>query len=443
MKIFEIINQVRNTAGSKAKKDILNFQMNEVLEQIFADTYDKSRNYYVKKYNREYETMFSEGLTIDANYDVFHNMLNQLNDRTVTGDAAVALVEDTIAQYVHNEREILHLIMDRNLKIGVGMDSFNKVGGTNIDKFEVALAYNLDKVKNVNPIDGTYYASRKLDGVRCVAIVDNEAQTVQFFSRQGKEFTSIDHIKPALLSMCDDYLGKFVFDGELCVVDEDGNEDFSKAVQRVTKKGVTANDVRYCIFDFIPYDDFIKGSPTPTSPKFSVRHEILTDMYVTHFFDEDGLGTNVTILPQSLITTQEEFNHWTRVVEESGWEGFMLRKDAPYKSGRNKDLIKVKKFQDAEYVVKDVTYGTACYNEDGMKEYDVVAGLVIEHKGNEVIVGSGLSKGQRLMWYADPSLIIGKTITVQYFEESKNKDNDKLSLRFPVLKYVYEDGRCC
>lgn len=443
MKIFEIINQVRNTAGSKAKKDILNFQMNDVLEQIFADTYDKSRNYYVKKYNREYETMFSEGLTIDANYDVFHNMLNQLNDRTVTGDAAVALVEDTIAQYVHNEREILHLIMDRNLKIGVGMDSFNKVGGANIDKFEVALAYNLDKVKNVNPIDGTYYASRKLDGVRCVAIVDNEAQTVQFFSRQGKEFTSIDNIKPVLLNMCDDYLGKFVFDGELCVVDDDGNEDFSKAVQRVTKKGVTASDVRYCIFDLIPYDDFIRGSSTPASPKFSVRHDILMDMYTTHYFEEDGLGVCVTILPQTLITSQELFNCWTRLVEENGWEGFMLRKDAPYKSGRNKDLIKVKKFQDAEYVVKDVTYGTACYNEDGMKEYDVVAGLVIEHKGTEVVVGSGLSKGQRLMWYADPSLIIGRTITVQYFEESKNKDNDKLSLRFPVLKYVYEDGRCC
>ena len=443
MKIFEILNEVRNTAGSKAKKDILNFQMNEVLEQIFADTYDKSRNYYVKKYDKGYETMFSQGLTIDGNYDVFHNMLDKLNNREVTGDAAVALVEDTIAQYVNNDKEILHMIMDRNLKIGVGMDSFNKVGNnTIISKFEVALAYNLDKVKNVNPIDGTYYASRKLDGVRCVAIVDNEAQTVQFFSRQGKEFTSIDHIKPTLLNMCDDYLGKFVFDGELCVVDEDGNEDFSKAVQRVTKKGVTANDVRYCIFDLIPYKDFIDGA-AENSPKFSTRYQMVKDMFYGHLYEGDGLGNCVTILPQSLITSQEEFNHWTRMVEECGWEGFMLRKDAPYKAGRNKDLIKVKKFQDAEYVVKDVTYGTACYNEDGMKEYDVVSGLVIEHKGNDVVVGSGLSKGQRLMWYADPSLIIGKTITVQYFEESKNKDNDKLSLRFPVLKYVYEDGRCC
>lgn len=443
MKTFEIINQVRNTAGSKAKKEILNSQMNEVLEQIFADTYDKSRNYYVKKYNREHETMFSEGLTIDTNYDVFHNILNQLNDRTVTGDAAIALVEDTISQYVVEDREILHLIVERNLKIGVGMDSFNKVGGANIDKFEVALAYNLDKVKNVNPIDGTYYASRKLDGVRCVAIVDNESQTVQFFSRQGKEFTSIDHIKPALLNMCGDYLGKFVFDGELCVVDDDGNEDFSKAVQRVTKKGVVAEDVRYCIFDFIPYKEFIAGKGEPGSVDFATRHAMCKDMFYSHLYDGNGLGVCVTILNQSLITSQEDFNYWTRKVEECGWEGFMLRKNTIYKSGRSKDLIKVKKFQDAEYVVKDVTYGTACYNEDGMKEYDVVAGLVIEHKGTEVVVGSGLSKGQRLMWYADPSLIIGKTITVQYFEESKNKDNDKLSLRFPVLKYVYEDGRCC
>lgn len=277
---------------------------------------------------------------------------------------------------------------------------------------------------------------------RCISIVDTESQTVQFFSRQGKEFTSIDHIKTPLLGMCSDYRGKFVFDGELCVVDENGNEDFSKAVQRVTKKGVVADDVRYCIFDLIPYKDFIDGA-AQDSPKFSTRYQLVKDMFYGHLYDGDGLGICVTLLQQSLITSQEDFNYWTRTVEESGWEGFMLRKDAPYKAGRNKDLIKVKKFQDAEYVVKDVTYGTACYNEDGMKEYDVVAGLVIEHKGNDVIVGSGLSKGQRLMWYADPSLIIGKTITVQYFEESKNKDNDKLSLRFPVLKYVYEDGRCC
>ena len=106
-------------------------------------------------------------------------------------------------------------------------------------------------------------------------------------------------------------------------------------------------------------------------------------------------------------------------------------------------LIKVKKFQDAEYVVEDVINGTAVYNEGGMKEYDIVSALVIKHKDNIVKVGSGLSKEQRLRWFSNPEEIIGKTITVQYFEETQDSKTKEYSLRFPVLKHVYENGRNC
>jgi len=37
-------------------------------------------------------------------------------------------------------------------------------------------------------------------------------------------------------------------------------------------------------------------------------------------------------------------------------------------------------------------------------------------------------------------LIVGKEITVQYFEESSNKDSE-LSLRFPTIKKIWLDGR--
>ena len=40
------------------------------------------------------------------------------------------------------------------------------------------------------------------------------------------------------------------------------------------------------------------------------------------------------------------------------------------------------------------------------------------------------------------SKILGKTITVQYFEESQNQDGE-YSLRFPVLKYIYDEKRNC
>lgn len=97
--------------------------------------------------------------------------------------------------------------------------------------------------------------------------------------------------------------------------------------------------------------------------------------------------------------------------------------------------------QDAEYIVEDVIMGKVTYNEGGSKEYDAASALVIRHRGSEVKVGSGLSKEQRLRWFDHPEEIIGKTVTIQYFEETMDSKTGEPSLRFPVLKYIYEDGR--
>ena len=51
-------------------------------------------------------------------------------------------------------------------------------------------------------------------------------------------------------------------------------------------------------------------------------------------------------------------------------------------------------------------------------------------------------KNEREMYFKSPQDIIGKTVTIQYFEESKNQ-NGGFSLRFPVLKHVYTNGRDC
>lgn len=453
MKIREILEQIRNTAGSNDKRAILEANKSKLLEQIFTDTYDNSRNYYVKKYNKDYSGspdidllagfIDTPKLTIDNDYNVFHDMLDTLNSRKITGNAAVNRVEDVISAFIDEDQPVLHAIMERNLKIGIAGESFNKTTDDALNKFEVALAFNLDKVKNVNPIDGTFYASRKLDGVRCIAIVDTENQIVQFMSRQGKEFTSLNNLKQSMLDLCDEYIGKMVFDGELCAVDANGNEDFAGAVKRVTKKDQQADDIKYCIFDILPYDIFIAGEDTrETKFPFQDRYKLYTELYMTHMYVGD-VAKYIMPLVQERINTQDDFDKWTNLVSENGWEGFMLRKDAPYKSGRTKELIKVKKFMDAEYVVEGIKNGTACYNEDGMKEYDIAAALIIKHKGNIVQVGSGLSKEQRIAWFKDPSQIIGKTITVQYFEETQDSKTKQYSLRFPVLKYVYEEGRDC
>ena len=438
LSVREVFELIKNTPGSNDKKTILNRYMSPTIKQIFEDAYS-DQMYYVKKYN----ITSSGSLTIDENYDMFHAILVKLSTREITGNLAIALVETIINSFVAEDQWILNAIMERNLKIGLSLDNFDKVVG-NTKKFEVALAHNLDKVKNVNPCDGTYFASRKLDGCRTICKINNYMkdqefiQEVKFYSRSGKEFTTLSKLIDPIKSFTSFLMGEWVLDGECCIM-EGENENFNLLMREITRKNHTIENPKYKIFDIITIDEF---EGREALGDFETRYNDLIEYYYQSQYDE-GVQKHLEVLEQERVTSQEVFDKWVKRVKDNNWEGFMLRKNAPYKSGRTKDLLKVKKFQDAEYIVEDIITGKVSYNEGGTKEYDVVTAIIINHKGTKVQVGSGLSKEQRLDWYSNPNNIIGKTVTIQYFEETINKKDDSLSLRFPVLKYVYENGRNC
>ena len=124
-----------------------------------------------------------------------------------------------------------------------------------------------------------------------------------------------------------------------------------------------------------------------------------------------------------------------------GHEGVMLRKDSPYEGKRTKNLLKCKKFFDAEYEVLDIEFDEHRVIREGKEVViPMLANVWIEHKGYKVAVGSGWNQEQRIRYQANPEQLLGKTITVQYFEETKNQEGG-ISLRFPTVKHVYENGR--
>lgn len=437
MIVREIFTTLASIPGSNDKMQFLNENTNETVSLIFQDTYNKKRKYYVKKFN-----VTNTGvLTIDTSYNVFHDMLEDLNNRVITGNAAVEAVERMIGCFVKEDQDILCKILDRNLKVGVSLDNFNKTNGETIDKFEVALAKKLQDVKNVDPVDGTWFVSRKMDGARCITIcnqdwVDGELkQEVKFFSRQGKEFTTLSNLIPDVKQMflaCG--AGTFILDGEMCLVDENGDEHFDWIMKEITRKNHTIENPCYQVFDLLN-DDWFYGRET--SENFGDRlHTLCETWYQTR-------PEHIRVAEQEKITSQEIFDKWQGKAKDGDWEGLMIRKDVPYEGKRTSNLLKIKAMQDAEYIVEGVINGKATYNEGGAKEYDIISALMIRHKGNLVKVGSGLSKEQRIGWYSRPDEIIGKVITVQYFEETKDSKTGEYSLRFPVLKYVYEDGRNC
>ena len=434
MTISQIFNQISTTAGINDKMALMQQNLNDTIKLIYKDTYDSSRKYGVHKY-----TITSNGtLTVDANYDQFHDLLDQLAARKLTGNAAIDAVSSLISKFTADDQAILAAVLDKKLTIGLSYTSFVKLTGEKANDFAVTLACHLDGVKGVNPIDGTWYASRKCDGIRTVAKITKEnGQTeIEFISRQGKPITTLDKVKPALVwfvrNLSD---GIYYADGEGCIVDQNGDEDFQSILKQIRRKDWTIENPCYQIFDFVTEDEFLGYS---ISANFTDRYKKMTDMIQGNTFN------TIKILKQELLKSQADFDRWENYVSVGNWEGFMLRKDEPFETGRIKTLLKVKKFDDAEYEVKDIEISTMTTAEPGVGnvEYTGVKSLIIEHKGNKVYVGSGLEKEQRKAWYANPSLIIGKTITVKYFEETKNQDGS-YSLRFPVLKAVYENGRNC
>ena len=70
----------------------------------------------------------------------------------------------------------------------------------------------------------------------------------------------------------------------------------------------------------------------------------------------------------------------------------------------------------------------------------MLSGVAVEHKGNIVRVGSGFTIDQRKHLFSNPNDILGRIITVQYFEESKNQEGE-YSLRFPVIKVIHGNNR--
>lgn len=448
MKIYEVFKKIQETAGTNDKKQILKENVNDVIKQIFEDTYGKQK-YYIKKFTKP---DFSGDLTLDNDYQHFRDTLVNLSERLVTGQVAYDFLYTTVADFDTESQEILCRIIDRNLKIGVSLDNFLDVVGGKEEKYEVALAESFSKAKGVDPTDGTYLISQKLDGVRCNCFItreecDGEIQTViKFKSRQGKVFLTLDRMKADINIFTQGLgCGEFVLDGEVCIVDENGKENFHGLMKEITRKDHTIERPKYKVFDILTVDEFWGRTE---SPIFSKRYETLCSLIRSYNDHIDKslkemapTHSYIDLVIQQRVTSQEIFDAWIATAKDNGWEGCMLRKDAPYKRGRTKDLLKIKEFVTNDYYIKKVIVGKATYNENGSKEYDIVSAIVIEHKGNEVSVGSGLSKEQRLRWYDHPEEIIGMCVRVKYFEETKDSKTGMYSLRFPTLDYVYGTER--
>ena len=413
-----------SSSGNYKIETIKKHSDSKFLQMIFNYTYNPYKKYNVTSKNCKKN---SDLLGHANTYGSIFTILNDLANRVSTGHNAIANVNRFILENIQHEK-LIYNIIDRDLKMGASTSSINKVIPGCIPTFKVALA-NPYNVKRVDFKSGDWYGSRKLDGVRCICRKENDIVT--FFSRSGKEFLTLGKLENEILKIP----GNFILDGEICMVDKDGNEDFQGIMKQIRKKDHQIEKPKFFVFDYLTLEQF--DNQTGTTP-LTLR---LRNGY--HNLPNDVNYDMLEFLPQEQLTTEEQFTEMAKAAEEAGFEGIMVRKNVGYEGKRSHNLLKVKKFHDAEYTVLGTTNAFIRWTENGKQvERECLSNITIEHKGCKVNVGSGFSKEQREMYFKSPQDIIGKTVTIQYFEESKNQ-NGGFSLRFPVLKHVYTNGRDC
>ncbi len=413
----EFIDKMRATSSSLEKVKIVK-DASPFIHKILEYTYNPFKQYHVTS-----KTCKKNSDKVALGHHTLFETLDYLTTRKVTGHDAIKLVNRFATKNV--DWDLIYKIIDKNLDIRAGDKVINKAVPGLIPTFKVALAKEYDGKCDW---DDEWYASRKLDGVRCLAITDEKGKCT-LYSRMGKEFTTLDKVKEAIEATG---IINTVFDGEICLIDDDGNEDFKGIMKQLRRKDHQIENPAYMIFDMLNKSEF---ELTTESEPLEGRLHILRSWLSGKNIDSNILRYT----DQNVISDDEHFETWSKMAADNNWEGFMIRKNVAYEGKRTKNLIKVKKFHDAEYEVLDFDIDEHEVVRFGRQDtIPMLAQVWIKHKGYKVKVGSGFTQEQRLQ-YTDGS-IVGKLITVQYFEETKN-DKGGISLRFPTVKHIYEGNR--
>lgn len=94
--------------------------------------------------------------------DIF-NILIDLNKKVFTGHKAIGVINKYINQFPDN-KQLVYLMLDKNLKIRMSISLINKAFPNLIKEFKVKLANSYKDTMSLDFENADYFASRKLDG---------------------------------------------------------------------------------------------------------------------------------------------------------------------------------------------------------------------------------------------------------------------------------------
>lgn len=445
--VIKIIKELQASSGKRLQEILENNKDNQMLKDVLYFVYNPFivtglSSKKIKKDvsniktkgtrrfgNRIEETAllsnedFEKALFTSGIFDITC-VFDYLIDHSTGRDEDIAYIQAYINSQPEEHREIYEQIFTKELKLGITSKTVNKVWKDFIPEFNVMLAEKywdrMDKLEEEKP---DIIITQKLDGIRAVAKVKDG--NIEIFSRQGKPIEGLKDIEKELSQLEDGF-----YDGELLLNKENipSKDLYRETVQVVNSKNEYKNDIIFNIFDYIPSKDFIVGySKMNCWDRKRFVYEELRKIEPDWLKPVEILyhGKYDKNIVQQELDKQIALEH----------EGVMVNlANAPYEGKRTKNILKVKAMQDCDLKIIGFEEGTG-------KNKGTLGAIIVDYKGFKVKVGSGFTDKDREYFWNNQEKLLGRVITVQYFEETTNIKDNSLSLRFPVYLDLREEGK--
>ena len=421
--MYQIIQELEADNSRLAKEAILKREADSQNIEFYAGVHLALNNYItfgVKKVP-SFTGPDGQGLPWEA----FKELAHLLYTRQLTGHEARDAIELALSASTKSQwNDWYRRILIKDLRCGISEKTVNKIlkdsGLETIPVFECMLAH--DGANHEKKITGVKLLEPKLDGVRCITVVNYEARSVVQYTRNGKVLENFSHIGDALLQHIDAIGRSYVLDGEVV---SHSFQDLMKQVHR--KDDVQATDARLMLFDIIPLSEFQAGKSTLGQRR---RTKLLQSF--KGVFASCGM---INVIEQTEVDLggyvgELQFKQFNKDAIAAGYEGIMIKDpNAPYECKRSVSWLKMKPFIEVSLTVTAVEEGT------GRNEGKLGA-LICEGeddgKSIRVNVGSGFTDLDRDEFWSGKDDLLGQVVEVRADAATRSQDSEDIySLRFP------------
>ena len=421
----DVISQLEADNSRLAKEAILEQAAQEGLTEFFEGMRMALDNLYTFGVKQVPEKTEEGGQGLSwAN---FLRLAESLRRRELTGHAARDAIELAMGVATQDQWQGWYRrMLIKELRGVVSEKTVNKVlkkfkDIQPVPVFECMLAH--DGANHESKITGRKLVEPKLDGVRCITVIDCESQTVTQYTRNGKVLENFTHITEYLSQYINEFGRSTVLDGEIV---SHTFQDLMKQVHR--KDNVQAGDARLVLFDCLPLVEFKQGIGVMGLKR---RRDFLKNW--SNIFADSGF---IEIVAQrefdlDILTDEIEFGDYNKEMVEAGYEGIMIKDpDSKYECKRSTAWLKQKPFIEVSLAVTGYEEGTG-------RNQGRLGALICEGEDDgktiSVNCGSGFSDSDRSELWAGRDSLVGQVVEVRADAITQNQDGS-YSLRFPRFK---------